>query len=599
MWYNCRKSTQNKGELLMKKINKLQNFFAIATFVAALMACGVSLAASSTFTAATDDDNNGYNGTVTAGGDGYAFTAEDSARYYKFLYLNDDLLLDGAVCAGSTNWYTAYIGTYAWHPVTVTVTNGARMVTQRSRDIVFRGKGGTIVVSEPTDAPYTWAAGSYSTTVLGDKTLANIIGTVGYSSKFTLCSDVTSDTGTNDILRLLDHGTASMLFVSNQNANVAARILFEGGELRSLEDGAKKFQVADGAKIILQSVDGNPIRLRTRPWDYSLFSGAGTLETAGDGDFVLLQHTDSAFTVTLGTDEGGRIIWGHTGDLKLGGRMRLKLTSDDVLPHGEGKGKVMIAVGEYSGTKTTEATPLVIDLNGTANTVNAIAIGGDSGYSKWHVITNSSETVATLGLDIWNTESEQRLHELMRDNVKLAANASSTIKFKKLGAAKLMVIDPQATNVLESVAGTEVADGVLWFGDSYTLTRPLMVSGSGSIQVREDVQWTARTLNLSAIDDADLSIGGLTVDTKYYYGKTPTITKFRPAANGKLYLTNVSGELPASYTVPINLTTVVDAENFASWKVYVNGAEARGYVPVYENGVLKAKRKHGLAIFVR
>jgi hypothetical protein len=85
----------------------------------------------------------------------------------------------------------------------------------------------------------------------------------------------------------------------------------------------------------------------------------------------------------------------------------------------------------------------------------------------------------------------------------------------------------------------------------------------------------ARTLDLSAIADADLSIGCLTVDTAYYYGKTPTITKFRPAANGKLYLTNVSGELASNYTVPINLTTVVDAENFASWKVYVNGAEVR------------------------
>jgi hypothetical protein len=300
--------------------------------------------------------------------------------------------------------------------------------------------------------------------------------------------------------------------------------------------------------------------------------------------------------VTLGADEGGRIVWGNAGNFKLGGRMCLKLTSDDVLPHGEGKGNVMIAVGEYSGTGTSEAAPVVIDLNGTANTVNAITIGGNTGYSKLNVITNSSETVATLGLDIWNTEREQRLHELLSADVKLAANASSTIKFKKLGAAKLMVGHSQATNVLESVAGTEVADGVLWFGDSYTLTRPLTVSGSGSIQVSEDVQ-DARTLDLSAIPDADLSIGGLTVVDNPQ--NAPTITKFRPAANGKLYLTNVSGELASNYTVPIHLTTVVDAENFASWKVYVNGAEVRGFVSVYENGVLKAKFKHGLAIFVR
>ena len=581
------------------RINSVHSFFAASLCGAALLTGRGVFAEPSEFTVTTDSDNNGYNGTVKAGGDGYAFTAEDSARYYKFLYLYDDLLLDGTVCAGSTNWHTVNVGTSASHPVTVTITNGARMVTAKNRNILFRGKGGTIVVSEPTDAPFTWGAGDKITTVLGD-TYPNQIGTVGYGSRFTLCNDVASDTGTSDILRLLAHGTASYQFVSNENATVAARILFEGGELRAIYDDATKFQVADGAKIILQSVGGNPIILRSYAYSrYSLFEGAGTLETAGDGDFVLLQHSYApAKTVMLGADEGGRIVWGNAGNFKLGGRMCLKLTSDDVLPHGEGKGEVMIAVGEYSGTGTSEAAPVVIDLNGTANTVNAITIGGNTGYSKLNVITNSSETVATLGLDIWNTESEQRLHELLSVNVKLAANASSTIKFKKLGAAKLVVSNAQATNVLESVAGTEVTDGVLWFGNNYTLTRPLTVSGNGSIQVREDVQY-ARTLDLSAIADADLSIGGLTVDTKYYYGKIPTITKFRPAANGNLYLTNVSGELASNYTVPINLTTVVDAENFASWKIYVNGTEARGFVPEYVNGELKAKFKNGLTIFVR
>lgn len=577
------------------RINMAHSFFAAALCGAVLLTGRGGFAAPSEFTAETDSDNNGYNGTVYAGGDGYAFTAEDSARYYKFLYLNDDLLLDGAKCAGSTNWHTAYIGTYASHPVTVTVTNGARMVTGKERNILFRGKGGTIVVSEPTDAPFEWGAGGKITTVLGD-TYTNMIGTVGYTSKFTLCNDVTSDTGTDDILRLLAHGTASYQFVSNQNANVAARILFEGGELRSIYDNDTKFRVADGAKIILQSVGGNPIILRSYAYSrYSLFEGAGTLETAGDGDVVLLQHSYApAKTVTLGADDGGRIVWGNAGNFKLGGRMCLKLTSDDVLPHGEGKGKVMIAVGEYSGTGTSEAAPVVIDLNGTSNTVNAITIGGNAYYSKWHVITNSSASVATLGLDVC---ANADLQNIMTTN--LAANASSNIRLLKTGAARLSIGNDQATNILERVAGTEVTDGVLYFWAGYPLTRPLSVSGSGSIQVRSDTQYSPLTLNLSAIADADLSIGGLTVDTAYYYGKTPTITKFRPAANGKLYLTNVSGELASNYTVPINLTNVVDAENFASWKVYVNGAEVRGFVPVYENGVLKTKFKNGLTIFVR
>jgi len=573
----------------------MRNHLKGVAFCAIMLALGTAFGAASVFEV-KEAENGAYDGTVKSGGDGYAFTAEDAARYYKFLDIYNDLLLDGSVCAGSTNWHTVNIGTYASHPVTIAITNGARMVTARNKNILFKGKGGTIVVSEPSDAAFTWGAGDKITTVLGD-TYPNFIGTVGYGSKFTLTDSVTSDTGTSDILRLLAHGTASMQFVSNQNVNVAARILFEGGELRSINEGTTTFQVAEGAKIILQSVNGNPIRLRTRPYSYSLFSGAGTLETAGDGDFVLLHHVSDIYTVSLGVEEGGRIVWGHTGDFLLGGRMCLKLTSDDVLPHGEGKGKVVFSVNNtmYPGVGSSADKPVTLDLNGRSATVNALVQGsGNAAYfSKWHVVTNSSETVATLGLDVY---SDKNLHEIMTTN--LADNAASSIKLKKIGAGKLSIGNVNATNILERVAGTEVTDGVLWFGDNYRLTRPLTVSGSGSIQVREDVQW-ARTLNLSAIADADLSIGGLTVDTAYYYGKIPTITKFRPAANGKLYITNVDGELPSHYTVPINLTTVVDVENFESWKVYVNGAEKRSLGVQYTEGVLKTHLKYGLTIVVR
>ena len=83
------------------RINMAHSFFAAALCGAALLTGHGVFAAASVFTAETDKDNNGYNGTVTAGGDGYAFTAEDSARYYKFLYPYNDLLLDGAKCADS------------------------------------------------------------------------------------------------------------------------------------------------------------------------------------------------------------------------------------------------------------------------------------------------------------------------------------------------------------------------------------------------------------------------------------------------------------------------------------------------------------------
>ena len=575
------------------RINSVHSFFAASLCGAALLTGRGVFAAPSTFTATTDSDNNGYTGTVSSSGDGYAFTAEDSARYYKYLNLYNDLLLDGAACAGCTNRLTVTLGvSWSSGPVTVTITNGARMVTWRNRNILFQGKGGTIVVSEPTARDLDWKnpVGEKITTVIHD-TYTNMIGTVGYGSKFTLCSDVTSDTGTNDILRLLANGTASYHFVSNQNASVAARILFEGGEMWSLSEWSNKFQVSDGAKIVLQCVDGNPIKLRSYGTDHRLFSGPGTFETAGDGDFVLLQNSYSTNrkTVTLSTDEGGRFVWGHSGRFVLGGLCILKMGSDDVLPHGPQTGPVFIA----NGLASSETGPLVIDLNGTSNTVNGIAWIDDYRDSNWnyarnHVVTNSSATVATLGLDV---SSRTNLSEIL--NAKFAEDAPTTINLRKVGAGTLSVNNAKAVATLATNACLQVAEGVVSFDVDATLVRPLSVDG-GSVAVA-----SATTLDTSSLADANISIGGLTVDTAYYYGKTPTITKFRPAANGKLYLTNVSGELASNYTVPINLTTVVDAENFASWKVYVNGAEVRGFVPEYVNGVLKAKFKNGLTIFVR
>lgn len=43
----------------------------------------------------------------------------------------------------------------------------------------------------------------------------------------------------------------------------------------------------------------------------------------------------------------------------------------------------------------------------------------------------------------------------------------------------------------------------------------------------------------------------------------------------------------------------IGAGNFEFRKVYANGEKVRGFVPVYENGVLKAKHMIGLAISIR
>ena len=62
---------------MRKKINNVHNFFAAATFVAALMVNGGAVAEPSTFTV---DDRNGA--TVGSAGDGYRLNRTDSSVLY-------------------------------------------------------------------------------------------------------------------------------------------------------------------------------------------------------------------------------------------------------------------------------------------------------------------------------------------------------------------------------------------------------------------------------------------------------------------------------------------------------------------------------------
>ena len=261
--------------------------------------------------------------------------------------------------------------------------------------------------------------------------------------------------------------------------------------------------------------------------------------------------------------------------------------SDDVLPHGPQTGPVFIA--NDLGSNATY--PLVIDLNGTSNTVNGIAWTDDWhdhywSFSQNHVVTNSSATVATLGLDV---SSDANLSAIL--NAKFAANAPSTIRLRKVGAGTLSVDNAKAVATLATNACLQVAEGTVSFDVDAALVRPLSVDG-GSIAVA-----SGNILDTSAIADADLSVGGLAVDAEA--ASNPTITKFRPAAGGTLRLTDVEGKIDRNYTVPINLTTVVDPANFESWSVEANGTPVRFATVSYTNGVLRVLVHNPTVIVIR
>ena len=381
---------------------------------------------------------------TVAAGSPKVLSAAESSVYYNSVAVNDDLTIDGANGAGLTNSSSIAIGASATHPVTVVVTNGAKWVVAKNQTMTFSGKGGTLIASSSV-AP-DFSLNDAVPTGVGTAR-PNAFGTVGYNTYVKIGADAVAEGGVMDIARILPNGTVSFSNVENSNPDVAARILFEGGTHWLLSDDSKKlrFSVANDAKIILESVDGNPITIRNLLQDYRLFAGAGTLETRGDGDFVLYIG-DKSYTATLSCDEDGEILWNHKGRFVLSGPGNCKIGADNVLPFGPQTGPVVFSNTEW----VSGLTPPRFDLNGKTVAVNGIFVEG--GYGKFTVITNSSESVATLLL---NVETNAVLSGLIDNNVNFAANALSNIRLGKTGAGTLTV------DKMFPVAGFDVVEGLI------------------------------------------------------------------------------------------------------------------------------------------
>ena len=380
---------------------------------------------------------------TVAAGSPKVLSAAESATYYNSVAVNDDLTIDGENGAGLTNSTSIAIGASATHPVTVVVTNGAKWVVKTRQTMTFSGKGGTIVASSP-NAP------SFSGSTTCDLPIGNgireiALATVGYYTDMVLGSNAESAGGVMDVVRLLPNSTVSFRNVKNVNPNVAARILFEGGiHWLHNEDSSLKtrFTAEDGARIILESVDAHPITIRSANQNYTLFKGAGTLETKGSGDFVLFVSSKSA-TATLSCDEGGEIVWNHSGRTLLSGPGVFKVGSNDILPSGSQTGPMVFSNTEYL------ATPTTLDLNGKSVAVNGLLKEGSSSYAKYNVVTNSAGTMATLRL---NVSTNAVLSGLLTASI--AANAASNIKLQKIGAGTLII-----DTALPAGMGFEVLEG--------------------------------------------------------------------------------------------------------------------------------------------
>lgn len=106
------------------------------------------------------------------------------------------------------------------------------------------------------------------------------------------------------------------------------------------------------------------------------------------------------------------------------------------------------------------------------------------------------------------------------------------------------------------------------------------------------------TLETSDLLDANIAFNALSVDC----AGAGTITKFRPAAVGRLEVKTLAGTgakgLPGTLTLPLTLGSILDAENLAGWKVYVDGEfSPASFVQIVEGRLVVSTANGTLILF--
>ena len=110
-------------------------------------------------------------------------------------------------------------------------------------------------------------------------------------------------------------------------------------------------------------------------------------------------------------------------------------------------------------------------------------------------------------------------------------------------------------------------------------------------------------LDLDSIPDANVAINALAVDLTAGAG---TITKFVPAANGSLYLTNPrvsdymqDGYLKNEIELPIDTPVILSPENLGSWNVFVDGVLLDNGSLAVSDGKLVVSANYGFMLLFK
>ena len=279
---------------------------------------------------------------------------------------------------------------------------------------------------------------------------------------------------------VLHYGTNTLHCATNANPNVAARILFDGGSLKSTSFSGKPLCSVNGGKWILEGTSNHPIRfgdmgLQRMDW----LTGDGSIETRGPCDIVFDDNNynrpnDWRGTFWLNTSN---TIWNHTGNLVFSNGVDVICTSDDCLPSGPQTGGIVMKLVNHDWPP-----PPRLNLNGHSVAVNGIdaTLGG--------VVTNGASTIATIRICEGDATGGITDLVLCKSNINLVKRGSET-NFVSLGTSSLaalrleagtLVVTGTAADTLSATSVT-VAEGAALVIDGAAVFTPEL-SNDGSVE---------------------------------------------------------------------------------------------------------------------
>ena len=294
--------------------------------------------------------------------------------------------------------------------------------------------------------------GRFVVQTTGSKFGTNIARFGLWAERLFIHANATTSSDTLDFLQIDQNGAADITYIENDNAK-PARILFNGGTMYDNYVNASygsQLSPARDKTIILEGINGNPVRIQKEYQVRRLNGGAGTVRFQGACDVVFTDAgnnlpgigNDNRREYTIDPSPYGPIEWRQTGDLVLSNQCFLACNASNVLPCGTDTGIVRMkanAILDINGT-TQNLRSLVSESN-LATVTNAIA-------NKVH-----NSVISTIVFGTNDTDGV------------FSAKCCDNVNVEKIGAGTLVVSNVTVEGTLTVRAGRVLLTGENHIGE--------------------------------------------------------------------------------------------------------------------------------------